>query len=152
MNVAETAFVVFGIGTQLVLVAFFAARRWSPGRALPVGVVAYSVAGLGLPLAIWLAIDGQSWRLWAGPLILAVWAAFGATLDLWRKVQWRNPIVPSFFAPFVTLYFFAQMFLWWPLLDIARGAWVGFGMLFVVNTMLNLVGHFGKGSTGRVSG
>jgi hypothetical protein len=129
-----------------VLVAFFAARHWAPDHALPLGGVAYSVAGLGLPVGVWLAIDGQSWRLWAGPLILATWAAFGATLDLWRKVEWRDPIVPRFFAPFVTLYFFGQMFLWWPLLDIAFGAWAVFGVLFVVNTALNLVGHFGKRS------
>ena len=40
-----------------------------------------------------------------------------------------------------------QMFLWWPLLDIARGAWAVFAVLFVVNTALNLVGHFGTRST-----
>ena len=148
MTAAATVFMILGIGTQLALVAFFATRRWFPDRALPFGRLAYSAAGLGLPVGAWLAINGQSWRLWAGPLILASWAAFGATLDLWRKVEWRNPIVPGLFAPFVTLYFFAQMFLWWPLLDIARGAWAAFGILFVVNTTLNLVGHFGKDSTG----
>lgn len=147
MTAAATVFMIFGIGTQLALVAFFAARRWIPDRALTFGRVAYSVAGLGLPVGVWLAIDGESWRLWAGPLILAAWAAFGATLDLWRKVEWRDPIMPRFFAPFVTLYFFGQMFLWWPLRDIARGAWAVFGILFVVNTALNLVGHFGKHST-----
>ncbi len=143
MTAAAIAFIVFGIGTQLVLAAFFAARRWAPDRSLPLGRVAYLMAGLGLPLGLWLGIDGQSWRLWAGPPILAAWAAFGYSLDLWRKVEWRDPIVPRFFVPFVTLYFFGQMFLWWPLLDISRGAWAVFTVLFVVNTALNLVGHFG---------
>lgn len=148
MIAAASAFTLFGIATQLLLVAFFAARRWAPRLASQLGCLAYSVAGLGLPLGVWLAIDGQTWRLWVGPLILAAWAAFGTTLDLWRKVEWRDPIVPRFFAPFVTLYFFAQMFMWWPLLDIARGAWFAFTCLFVVNTALNLVGHFGKRSAG----
>lgn len=143
MTAAVTAFMILGIGTQLLLVAFFAARRWAPDRALPLGRLAYSAAGLGLPLSVWLATDGQGWRLWAGPLILAAWAAFGATLDLWRKLEWRDPIVPRLFAPFVTLYLLAQMFMWWPLLDIARTAWAVFGVLFVVNTLLNLSGHFG---------
>lgn len=146
MTAAATAFMIFGIGTQLVLVAFFAARRWVPDRALTYGRIAYSVAGLGLPVGVWLAIDGQSWRLWTGPLILALWAACGATLDVWRKVEWRDPIVPRFFAPFVSLYFVAQMLLWWPLLDVAYGAWTVFTVLFVVNTALNLSGHFGKRS------
>lgn len=146
MSSPTTVFALFGIATQLALVVFFAARRWVPDRALLFGRFAYSAAGFGLPLGAWLAIDGQSWRLWAGPLMLAAWAAFGATLDLWRKVQWRDPIVPRLFAPFVTLYFLAQMFLWWPLLDIARTAWVAFTILFVVNTLLNLLGHFGEHS------
>lgn len=148
MTAAATAFVLFGIGTQLLLVVFFAARWWAPGRALSVGRIAYSAAGLGLPLAIWLAIDGQSWRLWSGPLILAVWAAWGAALDLWRKVEWRAPLVPRLFAPFVALYFLGQMFLWWPLLDIALGAWAVFGLLFVVNTGLNLADHYRSRAAG----
>ena len=39
-------------------------------------------------------------------------------------------------------YFWAQMFLWWPLWDVNRWAWAVFGALFVVNTVLNLRGHF----------
>ena len=34
-------------------------------------------------------------------------------------------------APYVGLYFLGQMFLWWPLWDLARGAWAAFGVLFV---------------------
>lgn len=61
---------------------------------------------------------------------------------MWRKAEWRDPIVPALFATFVTLYFLAQMFLWWPLLEITRGAWTVFAALFTLNTALNLAGYF----------
>ena len=48
------------------------------------------------------------------------------------------------FVPYVGLYFWAQMFLWWPLWDLWRAAWLAFLVLFVVNTALNIRGHFGQ--------
>lgn len=152
MSAAESIFMLFGIGTQLALAAFFAARRWAPGRASTLGRVAYAAAGLGLPLGVWLASDGQSWRLWVGPILLSAWAAFGATLDLWRKVEWRDPIVPRLFTPFVTLYFFGQMFLWWPMWKTARIAWAVFAIVFVVNTALNLAGHLARSQAPQDAG
>ena len=35
------------------------------------------------------------------------------------------------------------MFMWWPLWDVMRVAWVVFLVLFVASTGLNLRGHFG---------
>ena len=81
---AEIVFVVFGIATQALLLAFFAARRWSPQLAERFGWVVYAFSGLGLPLGVWLLLDGQSWRLFVGPLLMALWALFGAIVDLWR--------------------------------------------------------------------
>ena len=49
------------------------------------------------------------------------------------------------FVPYVGLYFWAQMFLWWPLWDLQRTAWACYLVLFSVNTALNLRGHFGDG-------
>jgi hypothetical protein len=138
---AVAVFAVFGIGSQGVLAGYFAARRWSPLLAERFGWVAYAFAALGLPLAIWLLAGGQSWRLYVGPALLASWAVFGASVDLWRKVEWRAPILWRVFVPYVALYFFAQMFLWWPLWNLQRTAWAGFLVLFVANTALNLRGH-----------
>jgi hypothetical protein len=104
--------------------------------------MAYAFAGLGLPLGAWLILGGQSWRLYAGPLLLALWAALGAAVDLWRRIEWRTPIRWSVFVPYVALYFWAQMFLWWPLWDLSRAAWACFLVLFVANTALNIRGHF----------
>ena len=149
MNGAEGAFAAFALATQAMLVGFFSARRWSPKAASRFGWVVYAFAGLGLPLGAWLLIDGQSWRLFAGPLLTALWAGFGATVDLWRPSQWRRPpIVWSVFIPYLALYFFAQMFMWWPLWDFSRAAWGAFLALFIPSTALNIRGHFGDESTG----
>jgi hypothetical protein len=137
-----TAFTAFGIASQAVLVCFFSARRWAPALAVRYGWVAYAFAGLGLPLGAWLILGGQSWRLYAGPLLMASWALFGAAVDLWRPREWRSPVEWSVLVPYVALYFWAQMFLWWPLWDMNRWAWAVFCALFVVSTVLNLRGHF----------
>jgi hypothetical protein len=150
MSDGTTAFAAFGIGSQAVLVAYFAARRWAPRAAERYGWLAYAFAGLGLPLGVWLAAGGQSWRLWTGPVLLAAWAALGAIVDLWRRVEWRDPVRWSVFVPYVALYFFAQMFLWWPLWNLQRAAWAVFLVLFVANTALNLRGHFGQSAKAGV--
>ena len=142
------AFAAFGLASQAVLVCFFSARRWSRELADRFGWLAYAFAGLGLPLGVWLLLDGQSWRFCTGPLLMAAWALFGAAVDLWRPSQWRWPIVWRVAAPYFVLYFVAQMFMWWPLWDVARTAWAFFLVLFVVNTVLNLRGHFGDEQSG----
>jgi hypothetical protein len=142
MTPSLVVFMVFGLGSQGLLAGFFAARRWAPTRADRLGRLAYAVAALGLVVGLGLALDGQSYRLFTGPLLMAAWAALGWTVDLWRPRPWRGPRVDwGVMAPYVILYFFGQMFLWWPLWDLARGAWTAFGVLFVVNTALNLRGH-----------
>ena len=147
MTGAEASFAVFGVATQAFLLSFFAARRWSPQRAARFGWAVYAVAGLGLPFGAWLLLDGQSWRLYVGPLLMAVWAFFGAIVDLWRPRQWRRVRgAVNVLLPYVALYLGAQMFMWWPLWNLERAAWVLFLVLFVPNTVLNIRGHFGDGS------
>lgn len=139
---AVAAFAVFGIATQALLLAFFAARTWAPQAAARLGWVVYACAGLGLPLAVWLLVDGQSWELVVGPVLTAVWALLGATVDLWRPRQWRTPPVRwRVFLPYLMLFFWGQMFLWWPLWDIERAVWALFLVLFVLSTVLNIRGH-----------
>ena len=146
MNGAELAFAAFGLAMQALLLAFFAARRWSRPAADRFGWVVYAFAGLGLPLGAWLFLDGQSWRLFVGPLLAAAWAAFGAIVDVWRPSDWRRrPIAWNVLVPYLALYYSAQMFLWWPLWDIERAAWAAFLVLFVPSTVLNVAGHLGDG-------
>jgi hypothetical protein len=142
VSAGEFAFAALGLASQAVLVCFFATRRWWPRRAPRTGQAAYGFAGLGLVLGVLLILTGYGWRLFAGPLLMAAWAGFGATVDLWRPREWRSPIEWSVLGPYVTLYLFAQMFMWWPLWGIERVAWAAFLVLFVVNTALNIRGHF----------
>ena len=151
-DTATIAFASFGLASQAVLVAYFAARRWRPRMAERHGWIAYAFAGLGLPLGVWLFLGGQSWRLYAGPLLLASWAALASAVDLWRRIEWRTPIRWGVFIPYVGLYFWGQMFLWWPLRGLSRPAWALFSVLFVVNTALNIRGHFGQGAGVSESG
>ncbi len=142
MTGAEIAFTTFGLATQALLLAFFAARRWWAGPAGRLGPIVYLVAALGLPLALALLIGGQSPSLVIGPLLLACWAGLGTVVDLWRPRDWRGPpVVWTVLAPYLALYFWAQMFLWWPLWNIERAAWVAFLLLFVPSTALNIRGH-----------
>jgi hypothetical protein len=157
MDGSEIAFVAFGLVWQAALLAFFVARRWRPALTDGLGVVAYSIGGLGLPLAAWLVLaEPPFWRLAIGPFLAAGWALLGWWVDLHRPRPWRGPPIRwNVLVPYVGLYFWAQMFLWWPLWDIERAAWVAFLVLFVGNTTLNLVGHrrsatARQGSTGPV--
>jgi hypothetical protein len=147
LTAAQAGFVVFGLTSQALLVAFFAARRWWPNRAQELGKAAYGFGALGLPLAIWLLLTGPGDGLFIGPLLMAAWACLGASVDLWRPRPWRGPPVEwKVLAPYIALYFSAQMFMWWPLWRFARGAWAVFLVLFVLNTALNLEGHGGPRS------
>lgn len=150
MTTGELAFVAFGLVSQTLLVGFFAVRRWRPSLGPRLGALAYAFGGLGLGVGLALLATGHSWKLFVGPLLMAGWAGFGATVDLWRPRPWRRPPIDwSVLGPYVGLYFFAQMFMWWPLWDFAVGAWVAFLILFVVNTALNIGGHFDDAESGR---
>jgi hypothetical protein len=139
---AEVAFAAFGLATQAMLLAYFAARRWALRSAERFGWVVYAVSLIGAPLGVWLLMGGESWRLFTGPLLMALWALVGAIVDVWRPREWRGPpIAWSVLVPYVALYFAAQMFLWWPLWNIERAAWVVYLLLFVPSTALNLRGH-----------
>ena len=62
------------------------------------------------------------------------------------------PIRWGVFIPYVALYFWSQMFLWWPLRRQWREAWVLFLVLFAASTALNILGHFGTDAGSSESG
>lgn len=160
MDLQITIFASFAITSQAILIAFFASRRWAPEISDRFGWIAYAFGILGLAVGAWLATDGASWRLFAGPLVFGLWAGYGAWVDLVRRVDWRptaatsrQPIRWSVLGPYVTLYLAGQMFLWWPLWDYWRPGWAVFLVLFIANTLVNIWGHIGSAprSTTRVA-
>lgn len=139
---ASLLFAAFGLLGQALLVAFFSARRWRPRQAMPLGYLAYAFAALGLPLGIGLTAAGDFPDFVIGPILMAGWALLGGSVDIWRPRPWRGPpIAWGVLVPYVALYFFGQMWLWWPLWDTLRWAWAVFGVLFVASTVLNIRGH-----------
>jgi hypothetical protein len=141
-------FAAYGLAMQAALVAFFATYRWHPSLSSRVGAAVYAFGALGILVGGWLALAGSGWRLALGPAITAAWAVFGAAVDLWRPRPWRGPpVIWPVLVPYVVLYFFSQMFMWWPLWNLARPAWAAFLVLFVVNTALNIRGHVEAGRT-----
>lgn len=146
-------FAIFAITSQAILLSFFICRRWRRDLADRYGWIAYAFGVLGLVIGIWLFLAGAPWQLFVGPILYAVWAAYGAWVDLLRRIEWRptsesvgdrRPLRWNLIGPYVTLYFAAQMFLWWPLWERLQLAWVVYLVLFVANTVLNIAGHFGS--------
>ena len=146
ITAAEGVFIAFGLALEALLVGFFGVRRWAPQKAHALGGIVYGFGWLGLPIGIGLLLNDQSWKLFAGPLLAAAWASFGGWVDLVRPRRWRGkPVNLTVLAPYVVLYLAAQMFLWWPMWDIERAAWLVFLILFVPSTLLNIGGHLEDG-------
>lgn len=139
-----TLFSTFAIASQTLLLAYFACRRWLMPIAGRFGWMAYAFGALGAPVGLWLISGGAPWALFAGPLLFAAWAGFGAWADMLQRIEWRRPVRWNVLGPYLTLYLAAQMFLWWPLWDYWRPGWVVYLLLFVANTGLNIWGHFGQ--------
>ena len=137
----ERQFLAASLGQQVVLVIYFALRKWHVPGASPVGWLVY---GLGIPavaLSVMLVKARKPWYLWTGGFLFGAWAAFGVVVDLIHPVAWRSPMLPSIFMPYVLLYTASQMFYWWPLLRVHRVSWCIFAALYSLSTFLNVTSH-----------
>lgn len=141
MDAALAVFGGFAIATQIVLLAYFAARRVRPTDADRYGWLAYAFGLFGLPIGLWLVGTGAPWQLYVGPMLFAAWAAFAGWVDRLARLEWRRPIRWTVFGPYVFMYVAAQMFMWWPLWDRAFVVWLVYLELFAANTVLNMAGH-----------
>ena len=135
-------FATFAFVTQCLLIAYFLDRLWRPTLADRFGWVVYAMGVPGALLAFIFIVDGDDRRWWLGPTLFAVWAAYGLAIDVVLKIQWRTPPRWSVFIPFVVLYSAAQVMLWIPLWFVHPVLWAVYGVLFVINTGLNIRGHF----------
>jgi hypothetical protein len=132
-------FVAFFI--QIVLVVFFAARKWQFEAAMQHGWIVYALGIPAVIVSLILLFDGKPWPLWLAGFLYAAWALFGYTVDIAYPVVWRSPILWPVFIPYLLLYLSSLMFYWWPLANIYRPLWFVYAVLYVLSTILNISSH-----------
>jgi hypothetical protein len=137
----QDVYAVFALATQVLLVAFFAAHLLKSGAEAALGKAVYGSGGLAVPIAIWLAVAGAPWQYVATIFLYAIWSAFGATVDIVRPVQWREPPRWQIVIPYAVLLMAALLSLWINLWYVSLSAWVAFGVLYGLHTVLNLGAH-----------
>ncbi len=137
----DVLFICTSFFIQIVLLIYFAIRKWNFDAALRWGWIVYALAVPAVVVSVLLLIDGKPWHLWLGGFLYAAWAIWGYIVDIARPVEWRSPILWPVFIPYVLLYTSTQMFYWWPLATIWRPLWYIYAVLFVVSTVLNVSSH-----------
>ena len=134
-------FIGTSFGLSLALIPHFALRKWRFKTALKYGWWVYL---LGLPAAavsLALLLAGKAWYFWLGGFLYLAWAVFGLVVEYALKIEWRSPIRPAVFVPYILLYLAMQMFYWFPLARLARPLVYGYAALYVLVTWLNVTSH-----------
>ena len=137
----DNLFVVTAFFIQIVLLIFFALRKWMFETAMQVGWIVYALAVPALIISVLLLMNGKSWYFWLGGFLYTAWAILGYIVDVARPVAWRSPVYWPVFIPYVLLYLSTMMFYWFPIGNIYRPLWFVYAVLFVISTILNISSH-----------
>lgn len=137
----DNLFVFSAFFIQIVLLIFFALRKWMFDTAMQVGWIVYALAVPALIISVLLLMNGKSWFLWLGGFLYTTWAILGYIVDVARPVAWRSPVYWPVFIPYVMLYLSTMMFYWFPLGSLSRPLWFVYAVLFVISTILNITSH-----------
>ena len=137
----DNLFVVTAFFIQIVLLIFFALRKWMFDTAMQVGWIVYALAVPALIISVLLLMNGKSWYFWLGGFLYTAWAILGYIVDVARPVAWRSPVYWPVFIPYVLLYLSTMMFYWFPIGNIYRPLWFAYAVLFVISTILNISSH-----------
>ncbi len=138
---ADRLFVLTSFFIQIVLLVFFALRKWKFDTAMQFGWIVYALAVPAVVVSLMLLLARKPWYLWLAGFLYAAWAILGYVVDIVRPVAWRSPILWPVFIPYILLYLSSLMFYWWPLGNIQRSLWFIYAGLFVISTMLNVFSH-----------
>jgi hypothetical protein len=141
LDALDALFVCWAFLFQIILIIYFALRKWRFDIAMQYGPIVYALSIPAVAISIILLFGGKTWSLWLGGFIYFVWAVYGYFVDYVRKIQWRDPIHWQVFGPYVLLYLATVMFYWWPLAHIRRPLWYVYATLFIISTMLNVTSH-----------
>jgi len=137
----DNLFVVTAFFIQIVLLIFFALRKWMFETAMQVGWIVYALAVPALIISVLLLMNGKSWYFWLGGFLYTAWAILGYIVDVARPVAWRSPVYWPVFIPYVLLYLSTMMFYWFPVGNVYRPLWFVYAVLFVISTILNISSH-----------
>jgi len=141
MSVDESLFVFMAFFIQIVLIIYFAFRKWHFDTAMRYGWIVYALGILTVISSIVLLLRGNPWYFWIAGFLYGVWAVYGYIVDIARPVQWRSPIYWPVFGPYVLLYLSSLMFYWFTLPRNQKPLWYVYAVLFVISTVLNVTSH-----------
>lgn len=134
-------FVFTAFFIQIVLLIFFALRKWMFDTAMQVGWIVYALAIPAFIISVLLLMNGKRWYFWLGGFLYTAWAILGYIVDVARPVAWRSPVYRPVFIPYVLLYLSTMMFYWFPLGNLSKPLWFVYAVLFVISTILNITSH-----------
>lgn len=137
----DKLFVFTSFFLQVVLLVFFALRKWKFETAIHFGWIVYALAVLAVVVSLVLLVGGKPWYIWLAGFLYLSWAVFGYIVDIAHPVEWRSPILWPVFIPYVLLFTSSLMFYWWPLANIYRPLWIIYSVLYVISTILNISSH-----------
>jgi len=137
----EILFIASAYLFQLILIAHFALRKWRFDLAIRYGSVVYALSVPAAVISSIILLDGRAWYWGLSGLIYLAWAVFGYYTEYVRRIEWRNSLHWPILGPYVILYLTTVMFYWWPLGLIYKSLWYGYGVLFLISTILNISSH-----------
>ncbi len=143
LDMLDTLFVLFAFLIQIVLIIHFALRRWAFGTAMRYGWIVYALGIPAAALSMAQFVAGEPWYLWLGGLLFAIFGAFGFVVEYILHIEWRDPLYPPVFVPYIALYLGAICFYWWPLGTLDSVLWYLYTGLFLISTLLNALSHVG---------
>lgn len=137
----EILFIASAYLFQLILVIHFALRKWRFDLAIRYGPVVYALSVPAALISSIILLGGRAWYWGLSGLIYLAWAVYGYYTEYVRRIEWRNSLRWPVMGPYVILYLATVMFYWWPLALIYKPLWYGYGVLFLISTILNFSSH-----------
>ena len=144
MNTSElllAVYVAFAFLVQALLIINFTARNWKPEIERSYGWIIYALGAPSVILGALMYVEDQPWFFVVPPLLYFIWAVFGYFVDLWRPTAWRNPPRWSIFVPYVGLFAASLILFWVSMWYVNLIYWIAFGVMYVVETILNIYSH-----------
>ncbi len=141
MDSYEKLYVWTSFIIQVLLIVYFALRKWNFDFAMRWGWAIYALALPAIIVSVVLIMGGKPWYLWIAGFLYAAWAGFGYYVDIGHPIEWRSPVYLPVMIPYILFYLTSLMFYWWPLAAIYRPFWIVYTALYVVSTFLNITSH-----------